>query len=270
MIGRGRRIAKLIYPLYLSKDKTVVSKIEDVPYIFLEDDFALFFYLHDRDLYQVISQHIKNGDFVLDIGAHQGFFSALLANFVGKEGKVFSIEAMPETFDILKRNAKVAGKNGYKIFPYQYAVSDSEGVLDFYAQERSPVNSLFDRWPSDPNLNIPREKIQIQSITIDDFILLNAGFLNKVDFVKIDVEGAEWSVLQGSKNLLTQMPPRLIAIETSSLGLSFYKKTPNDLINFMKEFDYEPRNLSLNNVNIKDFDNQGNYYFFHKSYLNSL
>jgi FkbM family methyltransferase len=270
-LGRGRKIAKAIYPLYLSKSKTLLSSVENVPFVFLKDDFALYFYLHDRDIYKVMKNHVKKDDYVLDIGAHQGFFTALSANYAGQGGKVFAIEAMPSTFEVLKRNSELANEKGYKIYPYQYAVTDSEGLVDFYSQELSPVNSLIYSWQPDPNLaDTPRLKIQVPSITIDKFLLSNSSVINKVDFVKIDVEGAEWSLLQGSSCLLSNFKPRLIVIETGNLGLDFYGKTVVDVIDFMKAYDYELRNADMELFETKDIGFQNNYYFVHKSYLNDL
>jgi len=267
-IGRGRKLAKFLYSLYLSKDKTILDKVERCPYIFLENDFALYFYLHDRDLFEVISKHVVRGDYVLDIGAHQGYFSAVFASFIGKEGRVFSVEAMPETYNVLKRNSEFANNDDYKISPYQFAVSDKEGILDFWTQELSPVNSLFSSWPSDPNLNLPRKRISVTSTTLDKFILSHN--INKINCIKIDVEGAEWAVLQGSAHILKTMSPRLVAVESSDQGLSFYEKTVYDLINFMEQFDYELTDVNLTPIRNTNLGSQANYYFFHKSYLNSL
>ena len=171
--GRGRKLAKFLYPLYLSSEKTVISNVGNVPYSFLRDDFALFFFLHDRDIVDVFQKHIKEGDHILDIGAHQGYFSAVFANKTGSSGRVYSIEAMPETYEVLVRNAELAKSHGYQIYPYNFAISNQEALLDFYSQGLSPVNSLFESWPEDPNSNFPRKKITVQAITLDAFIQLN-------------------------------------------------------------------------------------------------
>jgi len=128
---------------------------------------------------------IQNNDVVLDIGAHIGVFS-ILASMYAKNGKVYSFEPTPESFDLLKQNIKL--NKAENIVPINKAVSDKNGEKEFYISSKNQGgNALFPSKESEIN------KIIVQTTSLNKFIKENK--ISQIDFLKIDCEGGEYEIL---------------------------------------------------------------------------
>lgn len=166
---------------------------------------------HDSEtrLAKYLIKHLSEGDACLDIGAHFGYFTLLVSEIVGKTGKVMAFEASTNTFQILKSN--VAHRANVSAF--NNALSDKLEVVTFYEFPTlySEYNSMeigqFEdkKWFS----RFPPTKIDIQTTTINDIIDVQ-GFVPKI--IKIDVEGAEYTVVKGA-SILANMTNVSIVLE---------------------------------------------------------
>lgn len=63
--------------------------------------------IHEPLMTEIIKRETKEGDVVLDIGAHIGYYTLMFARLVGKEGKVFAFEPDPDNFTLLKKNIEI-------------------------------------------------------------------------------------------------------------------------------------------------------------------
>ncbi len=152
-------------------------------------------------------KNLKPGNVFIDIGAHYGYFSLLASELVGEQGKVLSFEASPKTYHILERNTTAVSN----IMAYNLAVSDIAEKMTFYEFPNlySEYNSLDikqfenEAWYK----SHPPKEIIIQSIRLEE--RLHSQVLSP-DMIKIDVEGAEYKVLQGIGNYLVQSSPIII------------------------------------------------------------
>jgi FkbM family methyltransferase len=141
---------------------------------------------------------IRPGQTVYDIGSNVGFFALLAARLVGEGGAVHAFEAAPECSRALERNVRRNGFGNVTVHPF--AVSDRSGEVELM-QGRHPGGATIaesDR-PRDH-----RRSIVVRSVTIDELV---AGGTAPPDFVKIDVEGAEASVLAGMTTTISERPP---------------------------------------------------------------
>lgn len=126
---------------------------------------------------------IKQNDIVVDIGAHAGIFT-ILASYYAKDGKVYAFEPMKENYELLKENIKLNyAKN---IEPINKAVSAKSGKLKFYVSQtkNKGQNSLY-------KLSDTQKQISVGKISFKDFIKK----IPRIDFLKIDCEGAEYEIL---------------------------------------------------------------------------
>lgn len=152
--------------------------------------------------------HILNeGDIFIDAGAHYGYFSLLAAGLVGSRGKVHAFEAAPATFEILQKNSAAEGN----ITAHHLALSDRDTEMVFYEfpNQYAEYNTLDIKqfqnksWIGE---NPPRE-YRVQAVSLD-------GFLEKEGLyptlIKIDVEGAEYRVIQGFRTLLLSSNPIVV------------------------------------------------------------
>lgn len=154
---------------------------------------------------------LRAGDVFLDLGAHIGYHSYFAAGLVGSSGRVFAFEADPANFVRLKRNLES--------FPYAYAeecaIWSHEGKLIFARSESVKESG----WGALAIVhNTPeREQIEVDGVSLDAWS--ERVGLKAVRAAKMDVEGAEFAVLQGAKRVLRQMRPILLLEMNESLLL---------------------------------------------------
>jgi len=134
---------------------------------------------------------IKNNDIVVDIGANVGIFSTYAVK-QAKNVKVYSFEPSPATFKYLKSNIET-NKLSSSIKIFNKAVADKNGVLKLYLNEEIPVaNSLYQNIAKSKN----GKDEEVVSVTLKKIFKDNK--LNKINFLKLDCEGAEYGILMKS------------------------------------------------------------------------
>lgn len=131
---------------------------------------------------------------VIDIGAHIGTFTLMAAT---RAKKVYAIEPSPHNVKALARNANI-NKYLTNIHIYECAIGDKDEWVRFYLTKGSGCNTLY---PVKDRAKGQGDKV-VQEIEVRKKKLDNIVF--KVDFIKIDVEGAEMNVLLGAKKILCE------------------------------------------------------------------
>jgi len=158
---------------------------------------------HDEPaVLQVMQNLIKPGHCAVDVGAHIGTESLMLSQLVGANGHVVSIEPDPNNFKSLAANVRLNAASNVQLM--QAAISDNSGQLQF-VQGIGVLGHLVDN-SNDPTID-PASLITIQVHTLDE---LFASKQPAVNFVKIDVEGFEVSVLSGASQLLCEQQPTIM------------------------------------------------------------
>lgn len=136
---------------------------------------------------------------VFDIGANIGLTSLLMARLLGETSKIYAFEPGRNIYRLLKANIDINGLNN-KIFPVQAAVSEHEGVVHF--SENSAYGHISQTGDEVKMISVPSYK--------------NENGLDKIDFVKIDVEGFEPEVFRGLCEL-TSRPVVFFELNTWTL-----------------------------------------------------
>jgi FkbM family methyltransferase len=162
-----------------------------------------------------IRKIVKEGDTVIDIGANIGYFTVLLASIVGNEGKVYAFEPDPRNTKLLKRTIE---RNGWKnVFLVNNAVSNMVGELTLY-QTHSHAGNSISQCESEST-------VKVDVVTIDS--VLN---MQKVSFIKMDMDGSEPLAIIGMKNLILRSPNLKILAEYQPSNLRRYINNPLDFI----------------------------------------
>jgi FkbM family methyltransferase len=160
--------------------------------------------IYEPDVVRSLESHIKPGAFVIDLGAHVGFYTLLTAGLVGPRGRVYAFEPQVEVRRVLARNVAL---NGYesrcRVLPYAVADTTSSRTL-FVRSQQSDQSSLF------AGANVS-EKAIVETVSLDEFFAAEGW--PSVDFVKIDVEGAERLVLEGMRELSARNPQLKLVME---------------------------------------------------------
>lgn len=208
----------------------------------------------ERDELEVVEKiKLSDGAVLFDIGCSYG---AKTQEYISKlDGSNFTIhcfEPLP-----IQYNEEVE-KYGHlsNVYLNNIALSDKIGILPFYWVPTWPVLSGFDR-QSGHHASIPYEVIDVTVSTLDNYISENG--IKHIDWMKIDVEGGEFSVLKGGKEMLNNGMVDIIQFE---YGITWM--TPNikmsDVINYVGEFDYKV--CSYNNgkfIEVVNFEDDYSY-----------
>lgn len=130
---------------------------------------------------QLFKQYVKEGMTVVDIGANIGYYSLIASKIVSDKGKVYCFEPMPNTYQILVNN--IAINHDKNVYAFNKAVTDREDIARLHLDSRTPAsNSLSDNG----------KYIDVETTTIDKVI-----GNNKVDIIKMDIEGSEMLAYKG-------------------------------------------------------------------------
>ncbi len=180
---------------------------------------------------------LRPGATFIDVGAHIGYYSLLAASIVGCKGRVFSFEPSPNNFRLLKGNVRM---NGYSeiIAVENLAVSTQNERLSLYLSEyNTGDHRVYATTEADDIIfNASKRRkafVTVPSIRLDDY-LPKHGIL-RIDAIKIDVQGAELSVLLGLKETLRRSARVLLFIEFWPYGLLSYGTEPQDLLNLLTD-----------------------------------
>jgi len=165
-----------------------------------------FFENYGQDLGLTMIKQLKSKKSVfVDIGAHIGFFTMLAAH-LAPEGKVISFEPMSENFEQLTRN--VAINNLKNVSTFNAAISDRTGQHTLNIDPHNDGgHSMEDKWC------YVSEPVSVDVITFDSWMIDNA--VDRIDFIKIDVEGHEFAVIEGMLETIRSVKPKIIFCETN-------------------------------------------------------
>ncbi len=159
---------------------------------------------------QILKNEIKQGDFVVDVGASVGYYTILFAKWTGSKGKVFSFEPNHEKFSVLKKNVSV---NNYK----------NVLLVQKYVSNKSTKNS------------------EINSISLDDFF---SKYDNPINLIKMDIEGGEGLAIEGMKSLLEKNNSVKLLTEFHTKELRQCGIEPNDFLNNLKQLGFSVYNIN--------------------------
>lgn len=189
-------------------------------------------FIHNEPEYKLLSDWVHAGETVLDIGANIGIFTSRLSSLVGETGHVFAFEPMPVTFAFLTSNADM--------FPHRNITLLNVGASETsrLARMEMPLTDTGLMATARASISDENGSIPIYCVRIDSLMIQEA-----VSFVKIDVEGHEFPVLKGMKELLQRDHPRLI-IEGDDPEIS----------SWLQQLGYRPRTLPNSPNTIFEYD----------------
>lgn len=169
---------------------------------------------------------IKPGTTVLDVGANAGFFTLLSSAITGKEGKVYAFEPVPTVKQRLMSNIALNDFDNIKVVPK--AASERAAMVTIYEgpEGHKGISSLRP-------LESASQSLTVEAIAIDDL----AHEIGTVDFIKIDVEGAELLALRGMQKVVDRDRPFMI-IEFTDSYLRSFGHTAKQMAEWLQEYGY--------------------------------
>jgi FkbM family methyltransferase len=199
---RGRALAETLDP----------AVPESVP---MHEGFTLYVYSNDsviggyirarREFEPHVTRVLKGrlfpGATFIDIGANVGYFTVLAGRIVGPAGRVYAFEPFPSNVNLIYLNARANGLDNVRIYPF--ALSDASTAFVVYTVDS---NAGLKEFNGNPEEICGRDIVL--STTLDEVLL----GLDKVDVLKIDIEGSEYKAIKGGRDLIRRHRP-VIATE---------------------------------------------------------
>lgn len=181
---------------------------------------ALAFRVYERSELVFVSNALKPGMTMLDVGANVGLYSALGGQLVGSQGRVIALEPDPESFRYLQLTIQ---KNGLRnVHALRMAASDQTGMAYLFTSSSNRGDSrLYDNELSD-------NKVRIKTVRLDDY-LPQIG-IEEVEFIKVDVQGFEGHVLSGLEKTIRRSPRLTIIAEFWPEGLRRAGSDPSQFL----------------------------------------
>ncbi|MEO8861990.1 MAG: FkbM family methyltransferase [Ginsengibacter sp.] len=236
MAMNGKKIFNVkIFPGYKIK---YVGKGDIAEIIYKTQVLLGFKKSFEYSTFHLFASILKPGDVIIDVGANSGLFSIFYSKLIGETGTVHAFEPDKDTYSLLQQNLKLNQCDN--VVAHNFALSNKASRVEMVA------------------FNQPNLKLQsgdsfkyIKEVNIDDsstsegkmnaFKLDNLNefsSISKIDCIKIDVEGAELLVLQGSVNTILKYKP-VIIIELSGEWTKRFNYKPYEVLVFLNELGYE-------------------------------
>jgi FkbM family methyltransferase len=196
-----------------------------------KDDFKVMT-IHEDDIIERFLP--KDSDIVVDIGAHIGLYTIISSKRVGFNGRVVAIEAHPGNFEILNRNIHL--NNLANVIALNYAAYSREEKLKLYLPSGESGFTKYNTIM--PKFSKRDEKfVEVTAETLDK--LLQSNGIRVVNWIKIDVEGAEFEVLKGAHNVLSESKEIALLIELHGSPYDYRQKIEEliKLYNLKIEFE---------------------------------
>jgi FkbM family methyltransferase len=179
-----------------------------------------------------VGRLLRPGMMVLDIGAHHGLYTLLASKRVGREGRVIAFEPSPRERRRLLRHISINGCKNVSVQPM--ALGDHTGEADLFLVEgrQDWCNSL-----RPPEVDERTSIIRVEVRLLDD--VLRMLEISRVDFIKLDVEGAELSFLHGSTKLLQSDSRPAILAEVQDIRTRPWGYPAREIIKFLVSMEYQ-------------------------------
>jgi FkbM family methyltransferase len=186
-----------------------------------------------------IIQHFRpvTGDVVVDVGAYIGRYSLIASKHVGLLGKVISIEANPNNFEMLIRNVRLNQITNIKCI--NCAVYSHESKIKLYLVGERDSRTYYGTLLS-TRANEGREKcVEVNSYSLDQ--ILETRGINQVNWIKIDVEGVEYEVLKGAAKTISRSNDLSLLIEIHNVtrDRTHYEPIVKFLNSYRFKIDFE-------------------------------
>lgn len=223
-----------INTLYSKETRRKVKRNQIIYELDISDYQAwLIYYLSDKDSSLKVIEYLGDSEIIIDIGANIGQTTLEINKNrlqQKKDFKIICFEPFSQTYLKLKRNLQL--NNSEYIIPEKLALGNSYKKINMYKDcvSNSGGNRIV--------YNNLKNNIDVQEVTInslDNYLDMNK--INKIDFIKIDVEGYEYEVLSGATNTLKKYKPKLF-IELDDQNLKNQGCSADKLLSFLEDFNY--------------------------------
>ncbi len=232
-----------IYRFLLSKIKPEYIEVNGVK-IFLDSKDSMEFSMRNFEpgVTRVFKGQIKTGMVFVDIGAHIGYYTLLTSKLIGTDGFVFAFEPNPDNGILLEKSIKANGFKNIKLT--KKALAQKTGKTSLFM---SGVSNDSRCYFSGEN----RKSIEVETVSLDDFF---KGTDQKIDFIKMDVDGFEFSVLRGAEKTISNSKNLMLISEFCPEYLTKAGEDPREYISYLEKLGFKISLIDDKNGDLKKAD----------------
>jgi FkbM family methyltransferase len=161
---------------------------------------------YEPEVARALADLVEPGDVCADVGAHVGFFAMLMARHAGQEGRVLAFEASEENVSYIKRSIEL-NTNEAPVELYHAAVTDgaTDAIELFPGRAGGDMEWTISREFAEREDEAPTERtaVTVPAVALDDVF----GPGDRLDVVKMDIEGGEAVALAGARRVLSDQRP---------------------------------------------------------------
>jgi FkbM family methyltransferase len=185
----------------------------------------------EENEFRFVERFLKPGMIVFDAGAHSGFYTLLAAYQVGETGSVTAFEPSSRERHRLQWNLALNRCRNVRVEPF--ALGDHQGYTDFFVVLgiETGCNSI-----RPPAVNDPIRRVKVPITILDDYVCWNQ--IKSVDLIKLDVEGAELSVLKGARGFLTKRPRPILICELVDMRTVQWNYRAHEIHKFLTQLGF--------------------------------
>ncbi|MCI4669185.1 MAG: FkbM family methyltransferase [Bacteroidia bacterium] len=201
----------------------------------------MYYGIYEEPLIKFISKNIKEGDVVFDPGTNLGYITANCLKSIGDDGHIYSFEPSKTCYEILTEHNELDQIANLTLL--NAAISNETKETFFYDTPRVIARG----YACLEDINTPSDGIRykLPAYSIDDFCSTRG--IEQIKFLKLDIEGAELSALQGAQNLLSKQAIDLILVETTiDESKNSLTKMNNEIQDILEYNGYKSYSLSKN------------------------
>jgi len=178
-----------------------------------------------------LRRYLESGMTILDVGAHHGYYSLLASRAVGLGGKIIAFEPSPRERLRLQEHLQLNNCTNVQVEAFALEAVEDEKELFLVNGAEDYCNSL-----RPPAVNAGTTTIKVNTTTLDRF--LHRHNIDTVDFIKMDVEGAELNVLNGAKKLLTRKQRPVLLVELYDMRTAPWGYAAKEVVQLLAECGY--------------------------------
>lgn len=192
---------------------------------------AVWIGFYEIEVQEAFERFVSKGEVVYDIGSHVGFFTIIASELVGSKGKVVAFEPMETPLHYLREHLRL--NNCSNVIVRDVAVSAKAGVARMELGGGDEATRYLLAHMADNG------QFEVKTVALDELVF--GSELSPPDFIKIDIEGAEYLALQGARRTIEQFRP-VICLSTHG------EKIREQCLGFLESLGYTWSVMKTQNV----------------------
>jgi len=203
--------------------------------------------MFERSETDFLSKSVKQGFVCVDVGANVGYFTHLFAQHAGDSGRVIAVEPIKRNARLIELNSVINGTDGYVEVVNKAITENLSGEARFSLRNDSSSSSLAedeDTPERDNPLNTSTVVIDVPCEPLDEIV--KGLQLEKIDILKMDIEGYEYRALLGMQHILTheKLRPGLMMIELFTKHLECFHNSIEQVVQHLSMHHYYAKFIS--------------------------